>query len=362
MNIKANVTSLPNVLQKENKQTSNLFWDKKNFCYFILSIIVISKHALGTTFYEDEIPISDIHYYLKHLRTSFTTVPLYFIISPILFFRNISNFKQCKEKTISHLKNLIIPFIIWNIIGFIFNVLIFNIPFIAKYIALRPNVDFSFKTLIDAIIFYKYNPVFWFMAKLIIFTALTPILYFILKDVRIAFISLIVLTIPVMLNISIIPYDFNFIYYFVGAIVGKHFFTHFSKIHSMKNSILATIAYLAIIFIISITSNINIKVILTILSSIFFWIAIDIFKPFYSNQKMSFISCSFFVYAIHYYIEPCFSKIFLISLPMNITSMYINNILSALLTIVSAYFIAYIFMKYIPWLYYRYLTLSKRKK
>lgn len=48
----------------------------------------------------------------------------------------------------------------------------------------RPDLQFSLKEMLEALFFYDYNPVFWFMYQLILLVALAPVIFQCMRSVR----------------------------------------------------------------------------------------------------------------------------------------------------------------------------------
>ena len=108
--------------------------------------------------------------------------------------------------------SLVLPFVIWNFIYYIIYIII-------------GKADTGLSALIQAVAFNRYNPVFWYLRELIILTALTPIIYLLLRT-RYA-------VIPVLLSgfmAAVFYYDLPFhivnedalFYYMTGCAAALH--------------------------------------------------------------------------------------------------------------------------------------------
>ncbi len=145
-------------------------------------------------------------------------MPLFFFLSGFLF----SNKKSFKDYIISNLKSLILPYFIFNIISFIF-----NLDMIIKD-------NFTFLQILDNI-FYYHNSIVW-NSSLWFFIVLffTKIVFYIFAKIcnnsvkKLSIITLVLLSIGILLNIneiflpfglSIIP--FAFLFFFIGYFVKK---------------------------------------------------------------------------------------------------------------------------------------------
>ncbi len=106
-------------------------------------------------------------------------VPAFFFISGYLFFRNYQP-DQLLRKWKSRLFTLVIPFILWNLIYYLAEILVRVLPFTAGAFS-GTEIPVTFQGILEAVFNYKYLPSFWFMQYLIIYTLLAPVIYFLLK-------------------------------------------------------------------------------------------------------------------------------------------------------------------------------------
>ncbi|MDO4488474.1 MAG: acyltransferase [Eubacteriales bacterium] len=122
---------------------------------FILTILVIWLHA-------GEPILSSIPGQLA--------VPGFFLVSGYLFMKGVNRAFDTRvvlmEKLIKRIKSLFVPYIIWNAFYFL----------IYLYMGKANPSEFY-----DAIFSFRYNPVFWFVAQLLLITLIAPLLYLIMK-------------------------------------------------------------------------------------------------------------------------------------------------------------------------------------
>jgi fucose 4-O-acetylase-like acetyltransferase len=101
-------------------------------------------------------------------------VPIFFVISGYLFYRNFSNNKYI-SKLKSRFYSLIIPYFIWSILIFIYYAILTNIPFVSNNI--ENKVDFEILSIIKNILLANYVETFWFIRVLIVYIIFSPIIY-----------------------------------------------------------------------------------------------------------------------------------------------------------------------------------------
>lgn len=186
---------------------------------FPLAVVVLTIHTVNSNGFSmhgkkisiDEFPIlmEMNHFVDGFLRGQ--SVPIYFFISGFVFFLGI---ELTREKYIQKLRNrvksLLIPYIIWNIIG----VLKVSIMFIPCLSSIFPNaykiqLDFSLSAILETfwdaskgIFIYPLNEdvttnnispevgPLWFIRDLMIVVLCAPLLYWILKRTRFYFVML----------------------------------------------------------------------------------------------------------------------------------------------------------------------------
>jgi surface polysaccharide O-acyltransferase-like enzyme len=149
---------------------------------FIAIILVVLLHAY--TVGDNDVIMCDISYnsFIQYLFSQGVTriaVPLFFLISGYLFFRNIPNakFSDFIKKYKSRFHTLFIPFMFWSILSLIFYILlsvIINI-FIPSLHEFRSDI-----ILIKIFQYIFITPIafqLWFLRDLIVLVIVSPIIY-----------------------------------------------------------------------------------------------------------------------------------------------------------------------------------------
>ena len=149
-------------------------------------------------------------------------VPLFFLISAILFYRTCTKFDDLKSKLRRRIKSLLIPYLLWNtlFVGIFF--LLPRIPVIGEHM----NMGIAVKSWIDVfwgIIDSRFTPL-WFVKQLMFYTALSPLVYVVVRN-KYVFTFIYILSIIVSLSIDTTIYDSFFLWlpiYLIGAFIGYH--------------------------------------------------------------------------------------------------------------------------------------------
>lgn len=171
-----------------------------NYLRFPLIIAVVFIHSFGTpatynptASVESLYPIAfNIEYILSKIIAEIA-VPLFFLISGFLFFKNIETFNRTvyKDKLVKRIRSLFIPYIFWNS-------LIILIYFFLENITYTPGLfsnkgmevtSFSFIDFLNS--YWSINggfPIlyqFWFIRDLIIVILFTPLIYVIVRYTKV---------------------------------------------------------------------------------------------------------------------------------------------------------------------------------
>lgn len=198
----------------------------------IICVVMIHSHfqniSMGGVDYSFDIqtyPIyCNISFFLSKIISSIA-VPIFFIFSGYLFFKNISSFttEEYLKKLHKRIKTLLIPYIFWNIV-------VILIYLVAQTI--MPNMisgdnkliaDYTITDWIKA--FWNYHnemPIcyqFWFIRDLMVVVLLSPIIYFAIKKIRFFFVLIMGIIWLLNINTGITGVSITAIFFFsIGAL------------------------------------------------------------------------------------------------------------------------------------------------
>lgn len=268
--------------------------NKISYLHFILSVLVILIHSIN-----NETKIEQFFSIEKGIGQF--AVPLFFVISGFLFFRNAYTMNDVKQKMRKRVYTLLIPYLLWNLIYYVL------------YMLRNPGMGLDIAMILDAAFNYTYNPAFWFIYQLILLIIISPILFYALKNVKYIIIFIILISLSIILEYDL-PYinEDAIIYFFSGALFSKIYNSNKMSFISKKSFVIALISAI-IAFILNrwtfnmIYVNVNFR-------TIFIWTIILVrlfaaFTIFYFvdlifkyDKVYSFMENTFFLYAIHYMI------------------------------------------------------------
>ena len=140
---------------------------------FILTVLIVFLHC---TLHVDKLSAPsetfiNIDTLFKILFDAAT--PAFFAISAYLLFRNFS-FEKYGDKLVSRFKSLLIPFVIFQIVGFI-------IPFIFTFIRTKEFEWVPLNEFVVEIANQSYNPPLWFLVTLFQFAIFSPAIWILFK-------------------------------------------------------------------------------------------------------------------------------------------------------------------------------------
>lgn len=305
--------------------------DKIKSLQFIMICLVILLHSYNITTKQMIVPL-----HIEFIEKFFSygicrvAVPMMGLISGFLYF--YKPFKY-KEKLISRLKSLIIPYLIYNLL----------------IILLVIITNFDFNNILELTSKYTYH--LWFLKHLFIIVIISPIIYFLLKKSKII-LSIIALYL-VICEDSI--YFASLLGYFIIGALGSELYKNSEKIKYNLNSVVINsrvifveaAIWLCLAFIYTISENYIFRN-LSIISGILF--SLEIVKVIINNSYILDVSkYSFFIYLLHEPLSTLIKKVIITILIKNGTLLliyyFINPIVVVILLSIIGKKISYILPK-----------------
>ncbi len=262
------------------------------------------------------------------------------------------------------IKSLLVPYLVWNFIWTVFVVVITYIPFITSRMDSFQLYDGAILSLLQGVFWNKYNGVFWYVKSIIFLSLLSPVIYLSLRNRFVGGICLL-LSMLLMTELSgalvsaksaFLSYTANHLFFFlVGAYISIHHFQLINKEYKKSFIILGGIMHMSAAGVLCWFDMAGVSVfflivsLLKILRFAGFWIFADVFR----NVKAAKLArISFFIYAMHRYVEQTANKLFELFLPHIPFAATINTLGGVVLTIVVIAGIAAVLSKYFPVLFF----------
>lgn len=318
---------------------------------FLLSLMVVLIHAYNAVEFSYIIPrwFSRMEFLISEDIGPAAPV-LFFMISGFLFFRTFRSFSKenVKYKYISRLKSLVVPYLIWNAFATI-----------VYYFATKTGVtngeafELTFVNIFNGIVLYKYNLPFWFMYQLIICVIIFPLIYFLLKNKWVGFISIILLSV---INCFFLTNIFTIIiscvcYFMIGSLMALHFEKYVSRPKNYMKYIAIILGFLSqVFFYLKIRYQYEVyNYLYLIFLAIGIFYIFDFIKVQKTPSKM--FNCSFIIFACHSLLLETVQKCLRIVLPINTVTIIIDYLGSAIITVVLICIFSLILRKIFPKVY-----------
>ena len=301
-----------------------LFWKKKEFISFLLSILVFFIHSSFGQDISSGSYISVINnktsYFFSESITRFA-VPMFFMLSGLTFFKDYDN-KKYFTKIKSRLFTLVIPYLLWNTIWMLWEIFT-SYSFISKLTESRYPLTLS--SILKGIFLYNCNIPFWFIFDLIIFSFAAPLVFLIIKNKYVGISSVICLSIVslfgIYLPMEVFYYPMAVVFYLMGGIIGYHFFDFASK-KSSKPLQIASLIFLTVYILAKNMvpqeihiNNYFIQTVVYTLAAFSLWNITDAFIE--KIKPRALYRRSFAIYAMHLPIAIVILKIFDFCIPQN---------------------------------------------
>lgn len=274
--------------KKRCKKLDNIKW--------ILTILIVLYHVQyfgqsGTT--------EKTFYYIKNLGDC--VVPAFALISGYLFWSNISNISDVREKMKRRVYTLLVPYLLWNFL----NTIMLNVMNKGYR-----SVDIFDINIWTDIIQWNSSPHFWYIFMLMFWTLFAPILYLAYKDKRIlALLFLSQVFYLVYKGEAIYHSRFIYILYTWGGYIGHNYPDLWEKLEQWSSnrkkivSICAIVCYLLLGGVmVYVDIGMHIKVWIYAIRAILLVIGCFNVPELVIGKKTNF-KFSFWVFAVHYWLD-----------------------------------------------------------
>ncbi len=239
-------------------------------------------------------------------------VPTFFSISAYLFFRQFS-MSTYKSKILKRVKTLLVPYLVWNIIGVLFFAVLTNLPFIAKYMN-QSAVKLTPVDLVLSVILSSYTPL-WYVRNLMVYFILAPVIFVLIRRKKI---GVILIVSCVIINLLTCSTYYSLQNWLPMVMFGGWIAVHYNEliISSNPNTFKKWSGYViilyAILYLLTFLSGSSERIIYLYrcVSSLAIWVSFDYLYPPVTIKWWQKIS--FFIYCSHLFIVSIFQKITLL--------------------------------------------------
>lgn len=335
------------------KMTDDYFTCKKTRVTFLLSVMVLLLHISTLANYTLDSEMGKLLLIFDDVihAACEVAVPLFFVISGVLFYRNYT-LKLTKKKYKSRFFSLVIPYWFWNFIWTVFSY-ICSYTFIRKFFIGRSPAVFSVFDFLQGIFFHKYT-IFWFIFDLIVFIAICPVIYILLKNRIVGLVIISIVTVLYGFHIHLPEMVFlrgdAIIYYLLGAYIGLHYNRWFvNKPNKKVQAVAMAVAILCVIYILVSQDRMEYSFFNAAVRCAYclaFWYSFDLFSS--STYYYEFEKESFLIYAMHINVLAVITKLLYIALPKSDVFALINWLATLFLTVAAICYFAMLLKRFCP--------------
>lgn len=232
-------------------------------------------------------------------------VPFFFLRSGFFFFLNIVQLKIVSTKILRRCKTLLVPYILWSILGLLFLFIVSHISFTRSFIVRDLPWD-SISNIANHIITDPINYQLWFLRDLLLVIVISPIVFLAIHFL--SWIPFFVLLFMYIISLFSFPffYSSSSLFFFVaGATMAMknpqiiEFSPERSTIISLSLVFLFLLFYTAAAKSYSLPNIAWLNRVSPIVGLAVFWWLIRRFSSMFSVLSSSVISLSFFIYLLH---------------------------------------------------------------
>lgn len=194
------------------------FRNKVYWFTFLFSVLVIWVHSYNAVLFLGDNETARV---VEELERFFgdgiaqIAVPGFFMISSYLFFRSYRP-ELLMKKWNSRIRSILVPYIVWNSLYYFGYVIGSRIPCVSGIIG-KGKIPFCLGEMVEAILHYKYNYVFWYLYQLILLIVLAPLIYRLVERLWAGIIFLSLLFAGVYLGIGLPHLNLDALFYYSFA-------------------------------------------------------------------------------------------------------------------------------------------------
>ena len=275
---------------------------------FVMSVFVMYIHAKNLAYYDFGDAQGTLIYGLNQIMSETfgrIAVPFFFLQSGYWMFRYDifeTNSNTLRRKLKKKVISLGIPYLLWNMFGYLFCIIMTHIPGMPFKVYGGQVVSITLKNIVEGIFLHKFYFPFWFMQELILLTALSPVLVLFLRNRYVTYVGIIVLAILSMLGINTpVCQTSSILLFTIGGALSVYHREYWEKPN--KNHF-ETALYIILFLILAVIKWLSIPFFYTIyivLSPILFWKSCELLGELnlFDYEPLWFCKQSFFIYSAH---------------------------------------------------------------
>ncbi len=339
---------------------------KIEYARFIAGLLIVLNHSLTYVYFPETSDVSKTLLDFFSSELCLVSMSFYFTLTGFLLFKDIR--EEVKDITslgrwyVKTLKkrfwSIMIPYLAWNAVWTLFVYIVRRIPYFSGLIRDLKRCDGSIGSILRGVLLFEYNAIFWYMADLIIIVCISPFLYLCIRN---RYLGILFIAAVAVLSYCNIPgglmwvinhmNDNGLMFFMIGSYVAVHKRGMIDKDYNKYLALAGMILWIAAGVVLFISENSS-SFTISLLKSMIrigrlygFWLFVDLFRY---RARVAILEISFFLYAMHWYVEKAVNKVFELVLPQIPLAAWINTIGGILFTVVIIYTIDRLMMKYTP--------------
>lgn len=326
---------------------STAFSKKIVWLSFALAVGIVFRHANNIDVYGLE---HGYYFWFVKYVEEFTDliVPTFFVLSGYLFFQNFS-YKKLFTKWRARFWSLVVPYLIWNLLAYVYYEFISSIPMVAN--SMNGIVEpLSFKCLLHNMLWGNHN-ILWFVRYLIVYVYVMPLFFVVLKRKSWASLSLLLLFCFVWLSEN--RYVMYSVFFWFGGFIGVHY-----KVLAKRRYPTALLCASAVVLFGTVAlyvfgcvprligNHSELYCILRAFQALAMWVVSDLVLMLASIPWWAHLS--FAIYVMHSMILESIEKVFLVLIGRTLLGAIADFIFAPILTVVSVVIVAWISQRFFP--------------
>ncbi|MBR2669581.1 MAG: acyltransferase [Solobacterium sp.] len=274
-------------------------------CMLVIWVHTYNLDVCGIT--DTSSGFSRVVYLLENLwgNLAGTAVPFFFFLSGYLFYRTF-HMDKLREKYISRIHSILIPYLLWCTVYFLFFAVLVSIPYTRNQIdPAALNITVSFYGWLRSLWPDEYYTL-WFLKELLLYILFCPLIWYVLKNRYTGGIVIVVLMFIDLAGVYPIPLD-GIHYYLSGAYLA----IHMKGYEYYRNPVLT---WLGCLYILSMAVT-GFRELDQLPVRLFFffsvWFALDLLPA--GRIPPWWMSLTFFIYVAHDLVLECLEKLFFLA-------------------------------------------------
>ncbi|MCM3599409.1 acyltransferase [Robertmurraya korlensis] len=316
-----------------------------SFLYAYLVVVIHSSNSIN--YFGTDKSINFVTYIENIIGEGVAriAVPSFFVISGILFFIGFTpSINAFRSKYKSRAKSLLVPYLLWNVIGYVYACIV---PLLAaKVISINTlPAEIGLKSFLIAVITAQYTT-FWFIGSLIICVVLSPVIYFLVSKPIFSEISIVLLAVIWGVFAGRTGILVGLFFFSLGAYIILRLPNLINKKMTLKQTWVLIVAFIGVLLLNAYFYPTELVKMVILLGIPTVWVLYDLFET--KIKVTEFMKYSFVIFAAHSFVNQIILKTILVVLGKGQIQAMFNYIVTPFLSVVLVIIAGSLVRKYLP--------------